>query len=187
MDAYLLDTSVASIAWDEGNRAHPRVTEQLAELGDAPVYICAITIGEVEYGLSVAPGLDHSRQQSVRRAMRQYEQVHMSQHVAGTYGAIRGELFRRHSPKKARGTPRLKHPEDLLEMTTAKELGIQENDLWIISVAITYDLTLITQDNMRRLFEAAEVVRNWTKIKLLREAPSELKDADQNSVVPVPR
>lgn len=167
MDAYLLDTSVASIAWDEGNRAHPRVTEHLAGLGDAPIYICAITVGEVEYGLSVAPGLDHSRQQAVRRAMRQYEQIHLSQHVADTYGAIRGELFRRYSPKKARGTPRVKHPEDLLDDTTAKELGIQENDLWIISVAITYNLTLITQDNMRRLFEIAEGVRNWTKVVLL--------------------
>ena len=40
---------------------------------------------------------------------------------------------------------------DLRDATTGKELGIEENDLWQVSVAATYDMLLITFDRMRRI------------------------------------
>ena len=52
----------------------------------------------------------------------------------------------------------MKHVEDLVEPTTGKELGIDENDLWIVSTAVEYNLVFITQDqkgSMRRIIEAA--------------------------------
>ena len=42
-------------------------------------------------------------------------------------------------------------PEALQERTTAKELGVQENDIWIAAQAIQYNLVLLTADYMRRL------------------------------------
>jgi len=43
----------------------------------------------------------------------------------------------------------------LAPRTSAEELGIQENDLWIAAQAIQYNLVLITEDHMRRLQEVS--------------------------------
>jgi predicted nucleic acid-binding protein len=63
------------------------------------------------------------------------------------YGQLRGALFRLYGTKKSRDRIKEKSPESLLDKTTGRELGIQENDLWIVSVAVQYDLHLITSDN----------------------------------------
>jgi tRNA(fMet)-specific endonuclease VapC len=55
-DAYLLDTSIASIAFDVISPSHAGVRERLAELGDASLSICAVPLGEVEYGTVGQPG-----------------------------------------------------------------------------------------------------------------------------------
>lgn len=36
-------------------------------------------------------------------------------------------------------------------MTTAPELGIDENDLWIVAQAVERNLVLVTSDKMRRI------------------------------------
>jgi len=53
---------------------------------------------------------------------------------------------------------KVKWPEDLQERTTSKELGVQENDIWIAAQAIQYNLVLLTADYMRRLEEVSWVL-----------------------------
>lgn len=158
-EGYLLDTVVASWLWDGGNRHHAGSRERLAALGDAPVFVSAVTIGEVAYGLGVSPAVDQQRHALVRAAMTKYKVLAVDHHTGETYGQIRAALFAQYSPRDVRGRIQKKAPEDLIEPTTGKALGIQENDLWIVSMAVQYDLQLVTNDQaegMRRVLMAAD-------------------------------
>lgn len=143
-DAYLLDTSIASIAWDGDNALHSEVRQRLSHLDETSISICSISLAEVEYGLHVSPAADPSRHVKVRQAMQQYNIIDVNRHTSEIYGPLRGELFRRYGTKDKRGRLKQKRPEELMDRTTAKELGIQENDLWIVSVAVQYNLKFIT-------------------------------------------
>jgi tRNA(fMet)-specific endonuclease VapC len=158
-DTYLLDTSVATIAWDGLHKEHAQIRIRLAAFGDDPIYVCAISIGEKEYGLWVYPHIDATRSQAVRNAWRQYQVLSIDHHTAEIYGQLRGALFRLYATKKNRDRIKEKRPEDLHDRTTGRELGIQENDLWIVSVAVQYDLRLVTRDDgggMRRVLGVAK-------------------------------
>lgn len=157
-EGYLLDTSVASWLWDGGNPNHATARARLAALDEAPVFVCAVTIGEIAYGLGVSPAIDATRHSMVRSAMTGYQILPVDRHTGDVYGQIRAALFAQHSPRDRRGRMQKKVPEDLVETTTGKALGIQENDLWIVSMAVQYDLRLVTSDQaegMRRVLVAA--------------------------------
>ncbi|MBI2854689.1 MAG: type II toxin-antitoxin system VapC family toxin [Chloroflexi bacterium] len=146
VEGYLLDTSVASAAWDKGAPRHNQVRERMETLGDSLLFVSAISIAEVEYGLQVAPALDASRQYAVRDAMSKYAILEIDRHTAQTYAGIRARLFKAHAPKDRRQRINKTYVEDLVERTSGKELGIQENDLWIVSVAVQYNLVFVTAD-----------------------------------------
>lgn len=162
-DAYLLDTSIASIAFDAANQSHAEVRTRLAALGDDSISICSVSLGEVEYGLQVSPGIDPARHRTVRNNLLQYQILDVDQHTGKLYGELRGELFRRYGTRDAHGRLKEKRPEDLLDRTTSQELGIQENDLWIVSVAVQYNLRFITRDKMERILTAAKDVHAYDR------------------------
>lgn len=158
VDAYLLDTVVASWLWDGGSQKHSGARLKLASLGDSPVFVSSVTIGEIEYGLGVSPSIDRARHELVRAATAEYSVLPIGRHTAEWYGQIRAALFAQYSPRDSRGRIQKKWPEDLVDVTTGKALGIQENDLWIVSVAVEYDLRFVTHDQaegMRRVLGAA--------------------------------
>ena len=168
-DAYLLDTSVAAIAWDGGHPDHTIIRSRLAALSDDSISVCAISIGEKEYGLQVSRGVDLARQQAIRNALQQYNVWSIDHHTAAIYGELRGTLFKRYGTWKKRDRLKEKQPEQLIDRTTARELGIQENDLWIVSIAIQYDLRFITRDGgegMRRILEIAEEAFGYNRVEL---------------------
>ncbi len=78
-----------------------------------------------------------------------------------TYGDLRARLFEKFAPKKRRRKGL--RPEELIDPVTAKELGIQENDLWIAAQAIERNLVLVTNDAMARIQEVASElkVEDW--------------------------
>mgnify|MGYP001154433193 CR=1 FL=1 len=157
-EGYLLDTSVASAVFDKGNPGHSIVRNNLEQFGEGIVYICPISVGEIEYGLKVAPSIDLDRQSAVRDVMAQYVCLDMDQHTGEPYSEIRANLFKKYSPRDRRNRLIAKRVEDLVEPTTGKELGIDENDLWVVSAAVQYNLVFITRDqkgSMRRIVEAA--------------------------------
>ena len=155
IEAYLLDTNIASVAWDRRAPSHESVRQRLEGLGDALVYVSAVSIAEVEYGLQIAPSIDAQRQETVRSAMISYKVLDIDQHTAQTYAEIRAKVFRTYASRNQRGRLTQKVVEGLVDRTTGKELGIQENDLWIASVAVQYNLILVTNDRMFRVIEAA--------------------------------
>jgi tRNA(fMet)-specific endonuclease VapC len=165
-DAYLLDTGVASIAWDVGHPKHEEMRSRLAALGSASIAVCSITLGEVSYGLEVTPAVDEARHHAVRQAMESYYIYNVDKHTVEVYAKLRGELFKQFAPRNMRGRLKTKWPEDLIDSTTSKELGIQENDLWIVSVAIQYDLRFITTDKMQHIAEVAKRILDYDLIEV---------------------
>ena len=58
-------------------------------------------------------------------------------------------------------------PEQLIDPITSRELGIQENDLWLCAQAVAHDMVLVTNDTMRRIREVSQgmqpalLIQNW--------------------------
>lgn len=154
-DAYLLDTNIASVLWDECHKSHVEYRRRLAALGDAPVFVSVVTLAEVEYGLRIAPHVDDARQENVRARMRAFEVLGLDRHVVEYYAELRACLFRQYGPKDARRRLRAKVVPDLWERSPDKLLGIQENDLWLASAAIERNLVLVSNDRLSRIQEAA--------------------------------
>ena len=150
MDGYLLDTNAASVLWDYRHADHERIRSFLASVSPAPVWISIITLAEVEYGLKTAPSMKADLQEDVRREMRKYlEVLKPDKHTVAPYSDLRAELFKTYAPKDRKGRLTKKYPEDLVERTSGKEMhGTQENDIWIASLAMQYNLVLVTKDRM---------------------------------------
>jgi tRNA(fMet)-specific endonuclease VapC len=177
-DAYLLDTNVASIAWDGQHKNHALIRERLVALGESTLSICVVSSGEVAYGLEVTPGADKERRNAVRAAMGTYFVWSIDQDTAPYYGQLRGALFQRYSPRHKRGILTTKRPELLRDSTTGHDLGIQENDLWIVSVALQYGLHLISLDGkQKRILELAETVFSNFRYTIWTLPPSPPPDA----------
>lgn len=130
-------------------------------------FICSTTIGEVHYGLKAAPIKDIVLQAQVSAVLNSFPIVlDIDIHVAREcYAELRALLFRRFAPKDKRGRAKSRHVEDWFKLIPAKELGTTENDVWIASVAICHNLTLVTNDNMRHIAEVSGdslIIENWT-------------------------
>ena len=150
-DTYLLDTNIASALWDEYHRNHRAFRERLAKLRDAAVCVSVVSLAEVEYGLKIAPRIDEERQRGVRTNMSRFEVLALDRHVVEYYAELRARLFRKYSPKNSRGRLTAKVVPDLWERSPDKLLGIQENDLWIASVAVERNLVLVTSDRLTHI------------------------------------
>ena len=171
-DTYLLDTSMLGKFYDDRpdwcvDDPTRRFRAHLERVRDARFVICAVTIGEVEYGLeSAPPDFPEEKRQHIRSAVRNFEIVYdISSHTASPYYAqARAKLFQKFALKPVRGRrAKARHVEDLLETDGAKPLGIQENDLWIASVAMEYNMVLVTGDKLSRITEVCPELRveNW--------------------------
>ncbi|MCH7698587.1 MAG: PIN domain-containing protein [Chloroflexi bacterium] len=166
-DGYLLDTNIASAVWDAQSPIHESVRSRLASSA-ALIYVSSVSIGEGEYGLGVSPAIDAERHRLYRAAMDEYVILPIEKHTAQTFGRIRAGLFQRYATRGRRGRLKEKYVEDLVDSTTGKELGIQENDLWIASTAVEYNLILATFDKaggMRRIVDVASYTERtefWT-------------------------
>ena len=157
MDGYLFDTNAVSPLWNARHSEHDKVKAFLSGVSHSPVWLSTIVLAEIEYGLKIAPKMDANSQNQVRREMSNHPLIlDVDKHTIGPYSDLRAELFKRFSPKNRRGRLTVKWPEDLFERTSAKKLGIQENDIWIAAQAIQYDLILVTDDSMQRLVEVSE-------------------------------
>ena len=156
MDGYLLDTTAASALWDRRHHDHPKIRGFLRSAADSPTWVSIVVLGEVEYGLKIVPQMDEDLQAEVRRRMARFPQIlDVNKHTIEPYSDLRAALFKKYSPRDRRGRLRTKWPEDLRERTSSKELGVQENDLWIAAQAVQYKLVLVSGDYMRRLQEVS--------------------------------
>lgn len=167
MEGYLLDTNIVRFWFDPTRSEHVRVRSRIEALPeDAPMMISAITLGEIEYGHRA---LGESGDPEQERDFLEFVQkrlptiLNVERHTRIAYGSLRARLFEKYAPKDRR--KKGLRPEQLIDPTTAKELGIQENDLWIAAQALEHNLVLVSHDKMTRLRKVAEELRvqDWAK------------------------
>ncbi len=70
------------------------------------------------------------------------------------YSTIRAALSSKFGNRDAKGKVTSKRPELLVDKTTAYQLRIQENDLWMAAIAVERNMTLVSEDRMKSLVEA---------------------------------
>ena len=157
MDGYLFDTNAVSPLWNARHPEHDTVKAFFASVSQSPVWLSTIVLAEIEYGMKITPEMDIDSQNQVRHEMSNHPFIlDIDKHTIGPYSDLRAELFKKFSPRDRRGRLTVKWLEDLIERTSAKELGVQENDIWIAAQAIQYNLILVTGDHMQRLVDVSE-------------------------------
>jgi len=153
MEGWLLDTNTVDYLVDQNDANHAAVRDAFRRLpGAAPVFISAITMGEIEYGIAAYPRMPESKKAELRRAFGGFLALDVTQNTREYYGCLRAALFEKAIGQGKKGL----RPEQLVDPATSRQLGVQENDIWITALAVEYNLTLVTHDRkMRRLWELA--------------------------------
>ena len=171
-DTYLLDTCMIRHMFDDtpddqASEATLRFRARRQKVKDSPVVICAITLGEVEYGLRAAKIACAAKQKLVRDALARFEQVIAveGKTACPCYAQARADVFHRYAPKEKKQKKREKILlDELADPTSGKELTIQENDLWTASIALQYNFVLVSDDgDMWRIGDICKDLRleNW--------------------------
>ncbi|MGD0090578.1 MAG: hypothetical protein ABSE73_11720 [Planctomycetota bacterium] len=161
MDGYLLDTNTITFWW----RKEAKVLEHISALaGKAPILMSVVSLGEVEYGHRVvAPDGETPVQTEYKEFIRDKfpYPLDFSKTTTQCYGVLRARLFQEFAPREKKNKGLL--PEQLVDPVTGKELGIQENDLWIAAQAVERNLVLVTHDAMARIRGVANelIVVDW--------------------------
>lgn len=167
MPGYLIDTQTISYWFNRKSGEYPLVqaAAEARRSDDAPLYISAISLGEIQYGHAAEPdGAGPDRESFVKFVREKFPEVLMvSQHTTESYGRIRAALFDKFGPKSKKS--KKKRAEELCDPTTGRELGIDENDLWIVGQAAERNLVLVTHDKMIRIREALQESKIGVRIE----------------------
>lgn len=176
MRDFLLDTQTIRYWYDTGCTQHAAVIANVAILrqntltsGVKPkLLVSVVTLGEIEFGHRVALSPDPVTQAKYIKFVRE-ELPHpfeLSQDAAEVYGDLRMRLFNKYAPADKR-KPKMR-PEQLIDPATARELQIQENDLWLCAQAIAHGMVFVTNDRMKPIRDVAAgmnpqlIIQNWT-------------------------
>jgi predicted nucleic acid-binding protein len=163
-EAYLLDTNVICALADANRSGHAPVRQRFQQVDPQFVLLPTMAVAEMEFGMARAANVRPEKRDELRRFISRFEQLPFDENCVQPYSVVRAELWRMHGTTRQRGKRFVydeKHPEQLCEKVTGTELGIDEPDLIIASVAIAQNLVLVTNDTkagMSRVKEAAEKV-----------------------------
>jgi tRNA(fMet)-specific endonuclease VapC len=150
---YLLDTQTIRYWFDGQSGRFPTVQAEAAKRSaESPLYVSAVTLGEIEYGHAANPeGAGEKRTDFLSFLRQSLPQVLIvSRHTAEPYGAIRARLVQKFPPPGGWGGKK-RRIEEAYDPIAARELGIDENDLWIVAQAVERNLVLVTSDKMDRI------------------------------------
>ena len=168
MPGYLLDTQTITYWFNGASGSFPNVDATARRLPpDSPLYVSAITLGEIQYGHALDPtGEGTKRTEFLKFVREELPQVlNVSHHTGEPYGRVRARLVEKVPPPGGWGKRR--RAEQMYDPVAGRELGIDENDLWIVAQAIERNLILVTNDKMKRIREAvadlypASQIDNW--------------------------
>lgn len=158
MKDYLLDTNIIGhlAEYKSGIQTERSmsVKNYLSLLPESTrLFICSISVGELEYGLQVTSPRDLEKLQHIRDLIGPFPiklQLSINSDVAKNYYAkLKAKLFEACAPTDKKSRP--KRIDQWKDPVTAKELKIQENDIWIASVAMAFNLILVTNDKMNSI------------------------------------
>ena len=175
MPDYLLDTNIVRYWYDTRCPEHAKVLARVQTIRQSDpqtqyvprLFISVVTVGEIEYGHRVTATPNVSKQFEYLTFVREQcpEPLDIIAHVGEHYGELKAWLMNNCSPKWMR--TRARRLKELVDPTTAEELGADENDLWITAQAMTFNLVLVTHDsgghfgNLLRQFATTLRVEDW--------------------------
>ncbi len=178
MPDYLLDTNILSYWHNAESPLHGNVAAKIDQVRQpnedsgyvSRLFISVVTLAEIEYGHKVTNSPDTAAQIEFRTFVEEQlpPALEIPSSIREPYSTLRSWLFNRYSNKVRR--KRARRPEELVSPTTARELGVDENDLWIAAHAALYNLVLVTADGLANLAKAIEAggigprVEDWTKL-----------------------
>ena len=171
MPDFLLDTQTIRYWFDDLSPFHEAVRKSTAALPpESHVCISAITLGEIEHGITINAAGMGGRLDKYRRFIRDRlpRIVPVSRHTAEPYGWVRAKLADRFPPRG--GWSKKKRAEQLYDPVAAREFGFDENDLWLVAQAVERNLVFVTNDRMARIREAVREVQpeflfeNWAML-----------------------
>ena len=110
-----------------------------------------------------APDVRPDKRQELRDFMARFDQLPFDEHCIQPYAIVRAEVWRRFGTAKPAKphAHKERRPEDFLDKITGAQLGIDEPDLYIASIALAQNLVLVTDDSnagMARIKDAADGV-----------------------------
>jgi predicted nucleic acid-binding protein len=171
VDGYLLDNNVISVLARPKDSRFTTVETRLKAVRPAPIMLPVIAIAEIEFGMAKAESPDPQQQAEVRAFFAKYPlHLGIDDNTVEPYALLRAQLWTMYGTKKKRGHAE-KRPEELIDRITGKELGIDERDLLIGSVAAQYNLVLATLDQnegMKRIEAAANELAKVGSLVQLR-------------------
>lgn len=154
---FLLDTSALSALVNQGHSLHANAIafrDQHAGQ-EQRLFICVISLAEMQFGLSMYEKLTPKPSQTDLDAVRARiqtagalsEPLEVTRHAAIEHGRLRSKWAWKLSPRKAaQGKLKGTQPERWSDDWPANALQLTENDIWIAAMALTHDLTLVTCD-----------------------------------------
>jgi len=159
MHGYLLDTNIVAFWLDPTKPEHAAVVRHAEELPEeSPLAVSAITLGEIEYGLSLIEDSELKQEELLKFLADNVPRVlDVRKSTRIQYGSIRARLFEKYAPRDRR--KRSRRPEQLIDPVTSLGLQVQENDLWIAAQALEHNLVLVTHDDMLPLRSVVEELR----------------------------
>ena len=158
---YLLDTSTISVMRREHKPLHQAAMDWLDGIDENDrIYISAITLSEIRFGLELAEPqvLPPNRKKEIQEFVESYSVLGVDKNTSMLYGKIRSDLFKKYAGRDSKNRVKVGSVENLRELTSERELGIRENDLWIVSVAMQHNLKFVTADSkgsMKKIVEIA--------------------------------
>jgi predicted nucleic acid-binding protein len=174
---YLLDTNILRFWYDTRCDEHEQVLARVQAIRQPEplteyiprLFISVVTLGEIEYGHSVAAVPDPKKQSEYSRFVREQcpQSLEVTRHVAEPYGELKAWLFEK--PSNRRKRTKAMRDREVTHPTPAKELHADENDLWIAAQAMTFNLVLVTHDsrgNFGKLlghFSSTLQVEDWAR------------------------
>ena len=162
MADYLLDTNILGFWYDARRTENVKVVSRVSSARKpdpttgyvSRLFVSVVTLGEIEFGSRVSHVPDPAKQAeylAMDAAKKKFveeqcpEFLEITKHVAEQYGEMRAWLFNNCGPNAKKS--KAKRAEELVNPTTGKELGIDENDIWIAAQAKTHNFVLVTHDS----------------------------------------
>ncbi len=157
----LLDTNI----WSGWFRNESYIISEIQKIvSNSRLYLSAIVWGEVIYGAHVNPKFSFEEYSEFISGYKPYS-FPIDKAVAQEYGKLKASLFESKSEKTLRlSDPRASQLESPIP---SKLMGVDENDLWIVSEALAYNLILITAD--KRMLHLLEIAPKELEYKILKK------------------
>jgi predicted nucleic acid-binding protein len=159
---YLLDTSVLSPLVDSGHARHAAARAAVAALGTSPIYVSAIALAEMMYGIRLHEMATGSRLLNATAMIASallYPQMDVTRHTATEYAELKSLLAIYYLPKVTRQFRR-RWIEEWIDRFTGRALHIDDNDLWICAQGRENNLIVIVGDRRMGVIRTADPTVN---------------------------